>query len=257
MAGPTQVLRYGDSREQRIEWWAPAGGAGGGGAGGSAVAILIHGGFWRARYDCSLMHPLAADLVARGIGVWNVEYRRVDSNGGDPAATTADVAVAVDRLATFVPDGSAGAVADAGIATIVVGHSAGGHLATWAGGREDQPLVPALVISQAGVLDLYAAAAQRLGDGAVQDFLGGEPEEVPDRYRAASPRLDTGRMHCVHGIGDDTVPLSQSVEPTDRAGRSLPVSVVDADHMQVIDPSHPAWARQVELIREAVGRPSR
>ncbi len=249
MAGPTQLLQYGDSVEQQIEWWAPHGGTVG------AVVVLIHGGFWRARYDCSLMHPLAVDLVARGIGVWNVEYRRVGSNGGDPATTTADVAEAVDRLASFVPEGSAQAMADAGMSTVVIGHSAGGHLATWVGGREEQPIVPALVISQAGVLDLYSAAAQRLGDGAVQDFLGGEPAEVPDRYRAATPHLHAGRVHCVHGSADDTVPVSQSLDARDAAGVAISTSVIEADHMDVIDPTHPAWDRQIELIEEVISRP--
>jgi acetyl esterase/lipase len=220
------------------------------------VAILIHGGFWRARYDCSLMNPMAADLAARGIGVWNVEYRRVGTNGGDPAVTTADVADAVDLLASFVPAESAPTVAESGLPTVVVGHSAGGQLATWVGGRDDQPIVPALVISQAGVLDLEAAAVDRLGNGAVQDFLGGEPGEVPDRYRAATPVLHAGRTHCVHGVDDDTVPLSQSTDARDRDGTVLPVTVVAADHMQVIDPDHPAWRPQLELIQAELARPS-
>jgi hypothetical protein len=30
------------------------------------TVVIIHGGFWRARYDLSLGRPLAADLAARG-----------------------------------------------------------------------------------------------------------------------------------------------------------------------------------------------
>ena len=31
------------------------------------VAVLLHGGFWRAAYDLSLMRDLADDLAARGV----------------------------------------------------------------------------------------------------------------------------------------------------------------------------------------------
>lgn len=248
MNNRVQRWSYGDHVDQYVEWWAPAEG------GVAGVVVLIHGGFWRARYDCALMHPLAADLAARGIGAWNIEYRRVGSNGGDPLVTLGDVADAADRLATFVPEGRDRPAAGARVPTAVVGHSAGGHLAAWVGGRIDQVLPPRLVISQAGVLDLRTGAEDRLGDGAIQDFLGGEPADVPDRYRAATPRLDATRMHAVHGSRDDTVPLSQSLEAIDEHGRALPVTVVDADHMDVIDPEHHSWERQLELIQEAWGR---
>src|SRR5215213_6660902 len=50
------------------------------------VAVVIHGGFWRAAYGRKLMHDLCADLTARGWAAWNVEYRRIGrlSGGGYP-----------------------------------------------------------------------------------------------------------------------------------------------------------------------------
>ncbi len=42
--------------------------------------ILIHGGYWHARYGLDLMNDLAEDLAKRGYAAWNIEYRRV----GDP-----------------------------------------------------------------------------------------------------------------------------------------------------------------------------
>src|SRR5690348_5827385 len=41
------------------------------------TVVIIHGGFWRARYDLDYGRPLAADLAAHGFTAWNVEYRRV------------------------------------------------------------------------------------------------------------------------------------------------------------------------------------
>lgn len=252
MTETPRVLRYGNAPEQVVEWWSPALGAIGGPGTVRGVVVLVHGGFWRGRYSASLMHPLASDLTKRGIGAWNIEYRRVGSNGGDPAVTTGDAGTAADflvEMSTELFDGH-------GLPPVVIaGHSAGGHLAAWVGGRRNGRLAPRRVISQAGVLDLHAAAEQRLGDGAVQDFLGGEPSEVPARYAAAQPRIDPSLVHAVHGSRDDTVPLSQSLDARDATGRAVSASVIDADHMDVIDPAHPAWARQLELIEEVISRP--
>ncbi len=90
------------------------------------TVVVIHGGFWRARYDLSLGRPLAADLAARGYTAWNLEYRRVGNGGGWPA-TFADVAAGIDLLADLDVDTCA---------VVAIGHSAGGHLAAWAAGRQ-------------------------------------------------------------------------------------------------------------------------
>ena len=46
------------------------------------VAVVLHGGYWRSRYDRSLMTELCLDLAAHGWAAWNPEYRRVGSGGG-------------------------------------------------------------------------------------------------------------------------------------------------------------------------------
>ncbi len=61
------------------------------------VAVVIHGGFWRARYDLTLMDALCADLVQRGWAAWNIEYRRLGNGGGVPE--TLDDVVGGDRRA--------------------------------------------------------------------------------------------------------------------------------------------------------------
>src|SRR5690349_23731746 len=108
------IHRYGAGPAQFGELWRPDGPAAG-------TVVVLHGGFWRARYDLSLGRPLAADLAGRGYVVWNLEYRRVGRGGGWPA-TLADVAAGIDRLADLDVDVSA---------VVTVGHSAGGHLAVW------------------------------------------------------------------------------------------------------------------------------
>ena len=126
MTQPT-VHRYGAHPAQFGELWLPDGARRNGAPPGTVV--IIHGGFWRARYDLRLGRPLAADLAARGYAAWNLEYRRALAGGGWPG-TFEDVAAGIDLLATLPVDTTA---------VIAVGHSAGGHLAAWAAGRAKLP----------------------------------------------------------------------------------------------------------------------
>jgi acetyl esterase/lipase len=240
-----ETLRYGTDPSQLVELTRPAGRAKG-------VVVVIHGGFWRSRYDLSLGRPLAASLAANGWVAVNIEYRRVGSGGGWPG-TFDDVAAAIDALADVEGLDTS--------AVITLGHSAGGHLAVWAAGRTrltgspwGAPAVAVTAaISQAGVLDLAAASAAGLGGTAVQDFMGGG---VDERYSLADPAamipLDVP-VRCVHGADDDVVPLSQSADYVDRArqaGADAALTEVAGDHFVVIDPDSAAWSRTLKLLDE-------
>ncbi len=216
------------------------------------VVVLIHGGFWRDAFDLSLMTPLAEDLVARGYAVWNLEYRRVGSGGGWPH-TFEDVAAGIDHLVELA------ALHRLNLERVaVVGHSAGGHLALWAAGRSGfvdgqrwsaPSLRPVLAVGQAPVIDLELAARENAGTSGsvVQDFLGGDPDVVPDRYRLATPRFaDEVEVVIVHGTTDVHVLM-----PWARLGPEYPtrfVEVPGADHFDVIDPNHPSWDIVVDAL---------
>ena len=243
MSAPV-VHRYGPGPDQFLELTLPAG------EGSLPVAVVLHGGFWRAAYGVELARPLAADLAAAGLAAVAVEYRRVGAGGGWPA-TLDDVAAALDAL-----PGLPGADRLDLDAVTVVGHSAGGHLAAWSAGRHRLPagapgagprVRPAAVVLQAGVLDLERAAGQRMGDGAVTDFLGGGPAEAPGRYAAADPvrLLPTGAdVLLVHGAADTTVVPEQSeryAAAAAAAGDRVELRVVPGDHMVLIDPAGAPW----------------
>lgn len=216
------------------------------------VVVLVHGGFWRNPYDLTLMDPLAADLVERGFAVWNIEYRRIGDEGGGWPGTLVDVAAAIDELATIADDFPIDLERVA-----VVGHSAGGHLALWAAGRAGLPsgapgaspvVIPTLAVGQGAVVDLLGAAAKPLGNGAVIELLGGTPDEVPDRYEVARPRLDAGpTMVSVVGTNDTIVPPPFSADPT-RPGAIEVIEIDGADHFDLIDPTHEAWAAVVRSL---------
>ena len=216
------------------------------------VVVLVHGGFWRNPYDLTLMDPLADDLVARGFAVWNIEYRRIGDDGGGWPGTLTDVATAVDRLAAIAVDHPIDLERLA-----IVGHSACGHLALWAAGRAALPdgvpganpvVVPTIAVGQGAVVDLLGAAAAPLGNGAVVELLDGGPDEVPERYDTARPRLNAGpAMFSVVGTNDDVVPPPYSVDP-DRPGSIEVIEIDGAEHMDLIEPSHAAWAAVVRIL---------
>ena len=192
---------YGSHPSQLAELFLPAGG------GPFPVAIVVHGGYWRAQYDRSLMEGLCLDLAAHGVAAWNLEYRRVGPGGGWPD-TFLDVAAGIDSSPTSTRRSiSRGCVA--------VGHSAGGQLAFWAAAR---PTLPAdapgsaprvaitAAVSQAGVLDLTLAAGLMPSATPTKALLG-DPAQHYERYVLASPRerLPLGIPQLVlHGERDDT-----------------------------------------------------
>jgi acetyl esterase/lipase len=216
------------------------------------VVVVIHGGFWKARYDATLGEPLARDLAARGWTACNLEYRRVGHGGGGSphsSGTLDDVAAGIDALAD-VPGLETSTV-------VTLGHSAGGQLAVWAAARGrfprwSPPRVEVTgVIAQAGVLDLGRAHEEHLGDGAVAAFMGEPPGPA---YECADPRRHLP-LHvpvwCVHGRDDDVVPLHHSVDyvrAAQEAGAEATLVDVEGDHFTVTDVASHAWLRIVDIL---------
>ena len=192
------------------------------------VAVLIHGGFWRDRYDLTLMDALAEDLASRGWAAWNIEYRRLGNGGGVPT-TLEDVSAAIDHLAELDRVDLS--------RVVTIGHSAGGHLAAYAATREHPKVAVTQVVSQAGVLDVRRAAELHLSDDVAVDFMAGRP------YTEASPieRLPLGvPCLCTHGGLDDIVPVEISTRFAEASGATLIVEP-EEDHFGHIDPDNPLW----------------
>src|SRR5262252_2691925 len=159
-----------------------------------AVVMMIHGGYWRAKFDLGHTGHLCAALTARGLATWNVEYRRAGNTGGGWPGTFQDIGTAFG----FLPQIAKRYNLDAS-RVVVMGHSAGGQLAVCLAAHET---TVARVVSLAGVLNLQEAHRLHLSHDAVAEFLGGTPTAMADHYREADPmviKLPTARQIVVHG----------------------------------------------------------
>ena len=223
------------------------------------TVALLHGGWWGPRFGADNLDAVAADLAGRGWVAWNIEYRRLGLGGGYPS-TLKDAAAAIDHLATLADVDTERVVA--------IGHSAGGHLASWAAGRTKLPggapgaepvIQIAGVISLAGVLDLGAAAREKIGNGAAIELMGGGPDELPERYAVADPLSQVpipAAVCCVHARADDRVPFAQSVTYVDAAqaaGQDARLLEIGGDHFSVADASAPTWPAVIKGLEELMG----
>ncbi|TCP45831.1 acetyl esterase/lipase [Tamaricihabitans halophyticus] len=222
---PDSTMRYGDDTDQVVDVWY--------GDTEKPVVVLIHGGFWRARYDRLHVRPMATAIRERGWPVAALEYRRI---GGQPEASTDDVRRALDT-ATARVDGNG---------AVIMGHSAGGQLALWAA-AVCPPAGLLNTIALAPVADLVHAHEAKLGDGAVAAFLGEPPNRRPDLdpARMAAP---ASRVVLIHGESDTSVPVQIS-ESYQRAHPEAELVVIPAiGHFELIDPDSVAWPIVVHAL---------
>lgn len=226
-----QRIAYGDAAPQFVDFHLPAGMER-----PAAVAVLIHGGYWRETFDLSLMDALVADGLGRGMAVANVEYRRVGNGGGWPG-TGQDVAQAMALVRNHLREWN-------GVVPLVaVGHSVGGQLALLNAGAADA------VVALAPVTDVSRADVEQLGEDAAVAFMGARAAELPSEYGAASPlrQLPFGcPVLVIHGDVDARVPVQHSrdfVTAARAAGDTVDyLEIPGMDHIAAIDPSASHWA---------------
>lgn len=202
---------------------------------GLPVLVLVHGGYWRPEYDRAHLRPTAAALARRGHLVVSLEYRRIP---GDPDATTSDIRTALAALPGLLA--RHGVAADRDV--LLVGHSAGGHLALWAATHAASRIRACVAL--APVADLLEAQRLDLDDGAVTAFLGCPADARPD--------LDPTRCHApavpvtvIHGARDTLVPVALALSYAHARARDADTRLVvvpDAAHFELIDPRSPSWA---------------
>ncbi|MEU4209681.1 alpha/beta hydrolase [Streptomyces sp. NPDC026206] len=229
-----RTVAYGPHPSQVVDLYRPARGT----VDADTRVTLLHGGFWREAYDRRHLAPLAAALAGEGVEVALAEYRRVGGGGGWPH-TFDDVVRALDA-------GRTGAARR----HVLVGHSAGGHLALWAA---SSPMTAGValdhVVAVAPVADLGRARALGLSAGAVRELVAPAEEAHADPMRLLPPRVP---VTLLHGSDDEDVPvaLSSAYAGAARAvGAAVAFAVLEgADHFAPVTPGTPACARLTAAV---------
>jgi acetyl esterase/lipase len=239
------------------------------GPGPFPLAVVIHGGCWLARVgSLDSTAALAAALTDAGIATWNIEYRRVGNRGGGWPGTFLDVGAATDYAKTLARSYPLDLAR-----VVVVGHSAGGHLALWVAARAKLPVASELrresplplrgVVALAGPGDLRTIAAHAgdiCGEHTLERLVGGTLELVPEHYAQASPAALLPlavRQILVAGSEDPVIPtrlLAAYESAARKAGDRVELDEIKgAGHLDLIAPGPPAWATVREKILELVG----
>ena len=213
------------------------------------VVVFIHGGCWLNQFSLDHVSTMSRALANQGYAVWTPEYRRVGDAGGGWPGTFEDIAKSVAALQDIASRHSLDLSR-----LILMGHSAGGHLALWLAAQSR--LLLRGVISLAGICDL--PAYEQLGNdcaASLPGLLGGTSLEVPERWALANPMELlplNARVSLIHGTRDSIVPLSQSENFAKAAGCELQV-VRGGGHFDLASPLSSPFeviSRTVRLIVE-------
>jgi acetyl esterase/lipase len=245
---------------------------------GRPAVLAVHGGGWRLG-DKKLEEPLCRRLARSGFVCVSINYRLVP-DGAYPAAIQ-DTKCALIFLRAHADDYGLDAERVA-----VTGYSAGGHLASLVAVSEGvtelepdcevaltsgEPARVAASIPGAGVHEMRPLS----WSAPVRDFLGGSPDDVPERYDLASPIWHVAPglppMLLIHGSSDLFVPVQQAEDMYDAmraAGNDVRfLKMTGASHLwqpgddagfwALDQAAHntDAWAATIDFLYETLGPP--
>jgi len=201
------------------------------------LIVFVHGGCWLNAYDMQHTSALSTALAQSGYAVWSLEYRRTGDRGGGWPGTFDDVLAGVafkENLQDYPVDTTQ---------FLLMGHSAGGHLALLAGTRF---ATARAVIGLAAITDLVGyARGENSCQTVTKDFMGTDPDSNPALYAAANPLQQTlhNNTYLLQGTADAIVPLSTIPVPGTRS-----LIVQGAGHFDWVHPGTRAFAQLAELL---------
>lgn len=223
-----EELYYGDHEEQLIDIYpAP-----------DTIAehddkwlVLIHGGYWRQKYDRSLNDKLIEMLTREGYNVANVEYRRGEHAWPIPEEDTKK-ALQAFKSSRYVDNQE----------IILIGHSVGGQLVLNNADEADR------VIAMAPVTDVPYTKEQGLGRNAVEEYFGDITEAA---LEAASPMsrlpLKTKTL-IIQGFNDSGVKVESTLAYVSQNEENTIdlYAFAHLGHMQCLEPK----GRHIDLMLE-------
>lgn len=251
---PDHTIAYGTAPQQFGHLRLPKG------KGPFGVVIYVHGGCYKAEYSIAHAGALEQALAEAGFAVWSLEYRRVGDDGGGWPGTFQDLARGADHLRVLAQQYPLDLTR-----VVAAGHSAGGNSALWLAARrkisKDSPLYVADPLPVGAVLSLAPAGdfvemhAKNGCGGIMEPLMGGSPQSVADRYRAASPGelLPIGVPQAIVIAHRDErfLEFGRSYAAKAKNAGDEQLVVVDAPqsgHFDVIAPTTTTWG----IVRQAL-----
>lgn len=258
----TAQIAYGPAPSQYAQLFRPSG------TGPFPVVVLVHGGCWTVQFGgIKQMRNVANALSSQGIAVWNVEYRRVDEEGGGYPGTYQDMHAALDSLqhhaSQYQLDTSR---------IVAMGHSAGGQLVQWIAGRAKLPKTSPLyqekflpinnIISLGGLADLRheEKLIKSSCDRDIPQLAGSASTDRPDIYsdtNAADLIPNGTRTVLITGELDTISPprvahdyAAKAVKTGDHAEVLI---LPGASHYDEIAATSPAWKMILPVIKQMLG----
>jgi acetyl esterase/lipase len=258
---PMAHIAYGDAPSQYAELFMPEG------KGPFPVAVLVHGGCWTKDFGgITQLRNMAGALAARGIAVWNVEYRRVDEPGGGYPGTYQDMNAAMDTLARVARRNPLDLQR-----LVAVGHSAGGQLVQWLAARPriptSSPLYRTDTVPVRQVISLGGLADLRREQEVIKSSCGRDIAELAGTPSAARPDVfsDTNagdlmpngsRTVLITGELDTISPPRVAHDFAARAraaGDAAEVVILPgASHYDEVAASSPSWPLVLKEIEGAL-----
>lgn len=218
-------VSYGKDTMQRMDVYLPAHRA----ADSTPVMVLIHGGGWAGgdKSEFAAAIPILQQKLPQ-YAIVNINYRLANQVTNHFPTQENDIQAALQAL--IANRGEYQVSGD----VVLLGASAGAHLALLQAYKYTTPVVPKAVISFFGptdIAEIYNRQSNSYYQMGLSLLVGGTPATKPDVFAQASPIHFAGRQNVptllLHGGKDWLVPLSQSKalkEKLEKAG--VPVDLV-------------------------------
>lgn len=233
---PAKKLNYGPGPDQALHIWP--------GETRKPALFLIHGGCWLSEYDVQHSYPLSTALNQQGYTIYSAEYRRTGATGGGWPHTFNDIR---DAFRSFLVQHRQHSSAP----VVVLGHSAGGHLALLLAADDEFKADIHSVIGLAAITDITEyAAGQNSCQQVTADFMGSTPELRPKQYAAANPVVQNNHSNItlLQGTAD------QIVNPTyaNLISTAKVRLIQKAGHFDLIHPKSHAFSELLNTLEDVV-----
>ncbi|TQV71130.1 alpha/beta hydrolase [Aliikangiella marina] len=215
--------------------------------GKTPLVVLIHGGCWLNAFDKTHTNAMSTALSRAGFTVMSIEYRRTGDEGGGWPGTYHDIMSGlrlIPKLDKYFVDNSS---------FVIMGHSAGGHLALLAGSRwqKQKQFNSELkaVIGLAAITDVkrYSEGTNSC-QSATTKFMGGDYSSQKANYDSANPINQPMFVNTIlmQGDKDSIVPL----EYASFLGKVEKKVFSGVGHFDWVHPGSVAFQEVLTVLRE-------